>query len=430
MHPRTPVRVVDEVRRGTGCAHNDFPFTYLGCPVYIGRKKCIYFASAIDKVKAKCLSWQRRVPSKGGKAVLISSVLQAIPLHLFAACAPPKQVVRDLERCFASFFWKQSRGAQYHWSSWKTLSLPKKEGGVGFLDLDLDLMVRAASAKLWLKFHTEHTLWSDFIRAKYCRRVHPVAKVARYSNSHTWKRMLAVRDDIERVLTWRLFQGRVNFWWDNWSGLGPLGRLFPFPRASYSWEMLLDYIHDGTLDLTVHEELVYAGVTVDLSRMGQGPWDIPLWTAASDGMFSYASAKAYLRPVLPITPDPLLAKCWRKHLPFKVSFLAWRVFRGRIPTDDALSRFGHVLVSRCRCCPAPAAETITHVFYDGETTKAVWNYILESLGLQSRHRSLRTLVAGWGRGGTRNPLFSFAVNRLPCLVMWELWKHRNGCMHG
>nr|GMD98896.1 uncharacterized protein LOC109147218 [Ipomoea batatas] len=44
-------------------------------------------------VKAKCLSWQRRVLSKGGKAVLITSVLQALPLHLFAAFddVPPEQ---------------------------------------------------------------------------------------------------------------------------------------------------------------------------------------------------------------------------------------------------------------------------------------------------------------------------------------------------
>ncbi|XP_019198182.1 PREDICTED: uncharacterized protein LOC109192010 [Ipomoea nil] len=95
------------------------------------RKKCIYFTSIVDKVKAKCLSWQRRVLSKRGKAILVLSVLQAIPLHMFSACAPPKQVIWDLERCFASFFWKQTGGARYHWSSWKTLSLPKKEGELG-----------------------------------------------------------------------------------------------------------------------------------------------------------------------------------------------------------------------------------------------------------------------------------------------------------
>jgi len=382
----------------------------------------------VDMVKAKCLSWQRRVLSKGGKAVLVTSVLQAIPLHLFAACAPPKQVIRDLERCFDSFFWKESGGARYHWSSWKTLSLPKKEGGVGFLDLGL--MVRAASAKLWWNFRTDHTLWSDFMRAKYCSRVHPVAKLVQNTDSHTWKRMLSVRDEVERVLTWRLFQGRVNFWWDNWSGLGPLGRLYSFRGVSYSRDLLLDYIHDGALDLAEHVDLIADGVTADLSRLGQGPRDIPVWTPAPDGMFSFSSAKSLLKPALTAAPDPILAKCWHKHLPFKVSFLAWRVFRGRLPTDDVLSRFGHVVVSRCWCCPTPASDSILHIFYSGNTAKAVWSYVLASLGLQSRHRCLRTLVGGWGRGGARNPLLSFVISRLPYLVLWELWKHRNGCMHG
>nr|GMD40785.1 uncharacterized protein LOC109152047 [Ipomoea batatas] len=77
MHPRTPERVVARVHRATGCVHKSFPFTYLGCPVYVGRKKCIYFASVVDKVKAKCLSWQRRVLSKGGKADALSLPFQS-----------------------------------------------------------------------------------------------------------------------------------------------------------------------------------------------------------------------------------------------------------------------------------------------------------------------------------------------------------------
>ncbi|XP_019183928.1 PREDICTED: uncharacterized protein LOC109178830 [Ipomoea nil] len=268
------------------------------------------------------------------------------------------------------------------------------------------------------------------MRAKYCSQVHPVAKLVQNRDSHTWKRMLAVRDEVEGVLTWRLFQGRVNFWWDNWSGLGPLGRLYPHRGVSYSRELLLDYVRDGQLVLTDHDDLAFAGIGADLSRLGQGPRDIPLWTVASDGMFSYSSAKAFFRPALPTAPDPLLAKCWRKHLPFKVSFLAWRVFRGRLPTDDILARSGHAIVSRCRCCPAPVPESIDHIFYSGETARAVWRYVLASLGLYLRHRSLRTLIAGWGQAGARNPLLSFVVCRLPYLVLWELWKHRNGCMYG
>ncbi|XP_019199981.1 PREDICTED: uncharacterized protein LOC109193567 [Ipomoea nil] len=291
-------------------------------------------------------------------------------------------------------------------------------------------MVRAASAKLWWTFRTEHTLWTDFMRAKYCSRVHPVAKLVRTSDSHTWKRMLAVRDEAERAMGWRLFQGRVNFWWDNWSGLGPLGRLYPFPGVSYSRAPLLDFVTDGVLDLFDHPDLALAGLHVDLSRLGQGPRDIPVWRPASDGMFSFATAKSFLRPARLVDPDPFLARCWHKHLPFKVSFLAWRVFRGRLPTDDVISRFGHVVVSRCWCCPAPAFDSIAHIFYSGDTARAVWHHVFASLGLQSRHRSLRTLIASWGRSGTHNPLRSFVLCRLPYLVLWELWKHRNGCLHG
>lgn len=130
MHPRTTARVIRRMRTATRCIHRPFPFTYLGCPVYTGRKKCIYFSPVIDKVKAKCQGWQRRLLSKGGKAVLVSSVLQSLPLHLFSACAPPKQVIRDLERCFARFFWSQSDGSRNHWCSWKSLAYPKKEGGL------------------------------------------------------------------------------------------------------------------------------------------------------------------------------------------------------------------------------------------------------------------------------------------------------------
>nr|GMD43961.1 uncharacterized protein LOC109153875 [Ipomoea batatas] len=91
MHPRTPERVVARVRRATGCVHKSFPFTYLGCPVYVGRKKCIYFASVVDKVKAKCLSWQRQVLSKGGKARqsrASTSLLRAEQMAVAAALLP------------------------------------------------------------------------------------------------------------------------------------------------------------------------------------------------------------------------------------------------------------------------------------------------------------------------------------------------------
>lgn len=76
---------------------------------------------------------------------------------------PPGQVIRDLGRCFTSFFWRQLGGSHYHRCSWKSLTLPKKKGGVGFLHLDL--MVCAASVKLWWNFGIVSSPWGDLIRA-------------------------------------------------------------------------------------------------------------------------------------------------------------------------------------------------------------------------------------------------------------------------
>lgn len=158
------------------------------------------------------------------------------------------------------------------------------------------------------------------MRAKYCSRVHPVAKLVQPTDSHTWKRMLSVYDEVESVLGWRLFRGQVSLWWDNWSGLGPLGRAFPTSGVSYSHDLLSDFVHDGALDLRGFEGILPDGLAADLSQLGQGPRDVPIWRIASDGLFSFSSAKSFLRLPSP-DADVLLGRCWHKHLPFKVSFL-------------------------------------------------------------------------------------------------------------
>ncbi|XP_019160065.1 PREDICTED: uncharacterized protein LOC109156681 [Ipomoea nil] len=287
MHLDTSGRVIRRIGDITRCIHRSFPFTYLGCPMYVGRKKCVYFSSVVDKL-VPLLSrlfgtWRGVLPPFSGGS---REVHATIGLH------------------------------------GKRSPYLKKKGGEGFLDLDL--MMRASSAKLWWNFRKVYSLWGSFMTAKYCSRVHPVAKRVRTSDSHTWKRMLIVKNEVEVVLGWRLTHGDVNLWWDNWSSIGTLGRLYPFPGVEYSGDLLSDFIQDGELNLSAYDDLLPPRLEADMSRLGQ-----------------------------------------------RVSFLAWRVLRGRLPTDDAMARFGRLIVSRCWCCNNPVRETIDHIFYAGETARAV-----------------------------------------------------------
>nr|XP_016490429.1 PREDICTED: uncharacterized protein LOC107810195 [Nicotiana tabacum] len=70
-------RVNRRIKRWTGFKQVEFPFTYLGCPIYIGRKKNCYFSDLASKVLNKASGWQGNLLSFGGRAIIIKHILQS-----------------------------------------------------------------------------------------------------------------------------------------------------------------------------------------------------------------------------------------------------------------------------------------------------------------------------------------------------------------
>ncbi|WMV50089.1 hypothetical protein MTR67_043474 [Solanum verrucosum] len=62
--------------------------SYLGCPLYIGRQRIIYYSHFVEKVSKKMCGWQARVLSFGGRITLIKHALQSIPIHTMATISP------------------------------------------------------------------------------------------------------------------------------------------------------------------------------------------------------------------------------------------------------------------------------------------------------------------------------------------------------
>lgn len=58
------------------------PITYLGCPIYVGRQKVIYYSNLVSKVIARITGWQSRILSYGGRVILVKPVIQSLPIHL------------------------------------------------------------------------------------------------------------------------------------------------------------------------------------------------------------------------------------------------------------------------------------------------------------------------------------------------------------
>ncbi|XP_055824413.1 uncharacterized protein LOC129892924 [Solanum dulcamara] len=133
----TPSDIVDRVSKITGYNCTNGPITYLGCPLYIGGQRIIYFTSIVSKVISRIRGWQTKVLSYGGRVTLVKSVLQSIPIHLLSAISPTKTTINQIKRLIANFFWGwDTERRKYHYASWDTLSYPYKEGVIGVKKLE------------------------------------------------------------------------------------------------------------------------------------------------------------------------------------------------------------------------------------------------------------------------------------------------------
>ena len=65
----------DRIKRLTGFKQMQGPITYLGCPLFVGTPRNIYFSDLVNKVFGRITGWKTKQLSYGGKTVLIDHVL-------------------------------------------------------------------------------------------------------------------------------------------------------------------------------------------------------------------------------------------------------------------------------------------------------------------------------------------------------------------
>ncbi|XP_071917289.1 uncharacterized protein [Coffea arabica] len=420
-HPRAPSQRAAVVNQILGYNKRDFPIRYLGCPLYTGRSKKVYYTDIYNAVANRILSWKNQILSLGGRVVLIQSVLSSMPIHLLAAASPPKGMLMVIEKLFAKFLWGSSNfGDKFHWIRWADLCRPKDEGGVGLRGLKQ--VYDSFSIKLWWKFRQQQSLWAKFMSQKYCAGHHPCLADIGHPGSQVWQRMVTMQRFGEDNISWVVREGALDFWHDNWMGSGALcDKVEVFhdhsvvdfvDRRAWNVDMLHQFL-DG--------ELVTQVLEID-PPTDRGN-DTMVWALTNSGVFSTASAYSLIRQ----SNDNswLFGRIWQQGLPVKVSFFMLRLLQGRLPLMDRLKRFGVCGPSRCLCCQNPQEEDLNHVFCSGEGARLVWRHFESTAGEFSGVHTVRHMVwSCWLRRGT-NDRVKFLHNILPSVVCWVLWKARN-----
>lgn len=228
---KTPVEIKERVKLQLGIDKEGGVGKYLGLPEHFGRKKKDLFASIVDKIKQRALSYSNMFLSTAGKAVMLQSVLSAIPSFAMTCFLLPVSLCKQIQSVFTRFWWDSTDGEKkICWISWDVLTLPKGMRGLGFRDIQT--FNQALLAKIgWRLLTKPDSLLARILLGKYCHKTSFLKVQAASNISHVWRGILAGRDLLITHLAKAIGDGETtSVWLDSW--INPEENLKPFGPIS------------------------------------------------------------------------------------------------------------------------------------------------------------------------------------------------------
>jgi len=292
-------------------------------------------------------------------------------------------------------------------------------------------------------------LWYRVLVARY-GEVAGKLEVGGRSVSTWWRELAKIRDGVEGVggswfadsVVCKVGKGtNVSFWKDRWLGKVPLcqrfSRLFDLSlyKSSTVAEMFsLGWEEGGAawrcrIRLWDWEEEMIGECCHLLDNFVLQTDVVDRWHWLHDVARGYTVRGAYyfLTSQEHHLGDGRGDLVWHSHVPLKVSILAWRLLRDRLPTKNNLLRRGILQQTDIQCVMGCSVEeTVPHVFFHCSFFGTLWQHMRQWLRVSGAdlyttqdHFLQFTNVLGSSRTRT-----SF-MQLLWLLGVWVIWNERN-----
>ena len=124
--------------------------------------------------------------SKGGKEVLIKSILLALPTYVMSSFLLPLAICENLASDIAQFWWSSTSPKRgIHWAKWEKLCLPRQEGGIGFRMI-YEFNLAFLAKQLWRLVQYPDSLVARVLKGRYYRSSSPLRTISVSSPSYVW----------------------------------------------------------------------------------------------------------------------------------------------------------------------------------------------------------------------------------------------------
>ena len=219
---RVKAQVKTRMRRILGIHNEGGGGKYLGLPEEIKRKKTEMFEYIIEKVREKTHGWSKRFLSPGGKEVLLKSVALALPVYSMNIFKLPKSICEEINGILAKFWWSNTEDKKgMHWFAWKRMGMSKKEGGMGFRDIE-NFNLALLGKQVWRIMQKPECLMARMLKRRYFNDTNILNATPQRKASFVWKSLMQGRDLIKRGLRFIIGDGsHINTWVDPWLPVHP-----------------------------------------------------------------------------------------------------------------------------------------------------------------------------------------------------------------
>ena len=327
------------------CNSSVLPMKYLGVPVNKKRLKLSDWRPSEEKMAVKLCPWQGKNLVMGGRVSLINSSVTSVPLYMLSFYVVPSGPRESMDRVRKGFLWSGDKDKKkYHLVKWETVCMPKEQGGLGILDLEL-MNISLISKWLW-KLFNEDGLWQQILTSKYLRKITLCQVSARPGDSHFWQGLMEVKPLFWPCCTVMVGNGeKTSFWEDHWVGDMPLAKQFPrlFSISLNKLETVKNVFANGMNSLRFRRTRVGELGTqwaemfrlLDRVALTETP-DKLRWKLTESGVFSVKSLYLAMQ-VRNTVPYRFM---WKVKIPLRVKTFLWLVLKKSILTRDVLLHRG------------------------------------------------------------------------------------------
>jgi exonuclease III len=409
-----------------GCNSGVYPFRYLGIPMHHRQLLNSEWRKVEERFEHKLSCWKAKYLSYGGRLVLLNSVLSSLPMFMMSFFEIPRGVLKNLDYFRSRFFWQGSTDRhKYRLARWDILCRPKDQGGLGILDLQLQN--KCLLAKWLINLLNTDGTWQTLLRNKYLRSRTLTQVSAKPNDSHFWRGLMHIKDDVLAKGSFIIKDGTyTRFWDDTWMGDKPLKDRYPslYNIARDRHATVSKVMSSSPLNISFRRSLVDNNLREWLNLVAQVSYvvlvdgkDYFKWPLTKTGLFTVRSM--YLNAI-DTHPPFQHRKIWKWKIPLKIKIFLWFLQRGVILTKDNLAKKNWKGSQECLCCNMN--ETIQHLFLDCPLAKMIWRIIFYATNL-NQPRSIDHMFGNWLNNYHKKikPLIWVGLAAL----CWAIWRCRN-----